>query len=381
MRVLVFSIAAGGGHGKAAEAIKTYVELEAPDSSVKILDTLKYVNPFIDKIVVGSYLNTIKHKPSLFGKLYDFAEKDDALFSVSNKFNDIISTKLMPLIKSFRPDILIATHPFCSEMISILKIKGKVDIPTVTVLTDHAPHSFWLHQGIDAFVVSNEDMMEEMIDRGIEKEKIYPFGIPVSQEFLVKYSAEETLSILNLDKNKPTILLMGGTLGLGHLKDIYRDLNDSPLDFQIIVISGSNRKLYQELQKVVPNSKKTTRLLGFTKDVPRYMQISQLLFTKPGGLTVAEALVSNLPLILFSPIPGQEERNAQYLLRHGAAISMDSGMSVSDILDSTLNYPSKLDNLRKSCKMLAKPCAGYCLSQLLSELSNAKIKKTPFCSS
>ena len=123
MRALIFSVSAGGGHSRAAEAIKDYIYLYDPDSEVKIIDTLKYINPIIDKVIIGSYLKTIKVTPSLFGKLYDYSETDFGLATISSKINEILTYRLLPLINDFEPDILIATHPFPTEMLSILKIK------------------------------------------------------------------------------------------------------------------------------------------------------------------------------------------------------------------------------------------------------------------
>ena len=153
MKVLILSISAGGGHGNAAEAIKSYIALKAPKSEVKIIDTIKYINPIIDKVVIGSYLKSLKVTPSLFGKLYDYSENDYGIATLSNKINEAMTYKLLPLIEDFSPEIIFCTHPFPIEMMSILKGKNKTDIPVIAILTDYASHSFWLHPHIDALAL------------------------------------------------------------------------------------------------------------------------------------------------------------------------------------------------------------------------------------
>lgn len=338
MKVLIFSISAGGGHSKAAESLKEYIDLYSSKSTVKVIDTLKYINPIIDKVIIGSYLKTIKITPSLFGKLYDYTESDYGLSIISAKFNEIMTYRLLPLIKDFNPDILIATHPFPTEMLSILKSKHKINRPIISILTDYAPHSFWLHPCIDAYIVSNKYMISEMVSKGIPKNTIYPFGIPVSRDFLTNYSREETLSEINFYSDKPTILVMGGSLGIGKITKVYENLLKINEDIQIIVIAGNNKKLYYELLSYRHSLDKdsTSYIIGFTDKVNKYMQASDLLLTKPGGLTITEALVSSIPLALFSPIPGQEEKNAEFLLTNNLAVDLGDGSNTKDIIESLL---------------------------------------------
>ncbi|KHO40356.1 UDP-glucuronosyltransferase [Clostridium tetani] len=370
MKVLIFSISAGGGHSKAAESLKEYIDLYSPKSTVKVIDTLKYINPIIDKVIIGSYLKTIKITPSLFGKLYDYTESDYGLSIISAKFNEIMTYRLLPLIKDFNPDILIATHPFPTEMLSILKSKHKINRPIISILTDYAPHSFWLHPCIDAYIVSNKYMISEMVSKGIPKNTIYPFGIPVSRDFLTNYSREETLSEINFYSDKPTILVMGGSLGIGKITKIYENLLKINEDIQIIVIAGNNKKLYYELLSYRHSLDKdrTSYIIGFTDKVNKYMQASDLLLTKPGGLTITEALVSSIPLALFSPIPGQEEKNAEFLLTNNLAVDLGDGSNTKDIIEDLLKDKSKLSNIKENQRKFSKPDVGKNIYNLILNL-------------
>ncbi|WP_411682525.1 MGDG synthase family glycosyltransferase [Clostridium thailandense] len=369
MKVLILSVSAGGGHGHAAGAIRDYINLNNPDSDIKIVDTLKYINPIIDKVVIGSYLKTIKRTPSLYGKLYTYSEGDYRLATtISSKFIEIMAYKLLPLFEEFSPDILVSTHPFSTEMVSVMKHKYTVNFPAISVITDYYPHGSWLHANIDAHIVSNCAMVEDMVSKGICKETIYNLGIPVKPSFMEKFDRSVTLKELNLNEHKFTILIMGGSLGLGKITDVYEKLCNIKQDIQIIVITGSNQKLYHELTKLKEYSPKETHIIGFTNTVNKYMQACDLLLTKPGGLTITEALICQIPLGLFSPIPGQEEKNAQFLLKNNLAINLSDIDKCIEVIEELLNCPEKLKLMRINCENFSKPNAGNDIYKLIKML-------------
>lgn len=370
MRTLILSVAAGGGHANAAEAIRSCIHVNSPHSEIRVIDTLKYINPMIDKVVIGSYLKTLKITPALFGKLYYYAESDYGISSVSAKINEIMASKLLPLIEEFQPQIIVCTHPFPTEMLSIMKIKYNMSIPTVSILTDYAPHSFWLHPCIDAYIVSNMDMVDEMAERGIPRETIHALGIPVKSGFNIKYDKSETLKGLGLLADKTTILIMGGSLGMGKIGRVYEELMKIKDDIQVIVITGKNKKLYSELLALSQNSPKTTKVISYTDKVNKYMQAADLLLTKPGGLTITEALISEVPLGLFSPIPGQEEKNSQFLLKHDLAVDLGRGKNCSEILETLLSSPEKLASMKENCARYSKPNSTKDIYDLLIEIVN-----------
>lgn len=378
MKVFIMSISAGGGHMRAANALKAHILLDDPNSNVMIIDTLKYINPMLDKLIIGSYLKSLKIYPSAFGALYNHAERGDGLSSVSSRFNELMGVRLLPLINAFDPDIIVSTHPFCNDMISTLKLRGLIACPTISIMTDFAPHSFWLHPGIDKYIVSNMDMKQEMVLRGIPNDIIYDFGIPVSPDFLQYHDKKETLTSLNLDSEKFTILLMGGSLGIGNILEVYNLLQELPLDFQIIIICGSNEKLSSTLSIEAETSSKATKVIGYTKNVNMYMQCADLLLTKPGGLTISEALICNTPIGIFSPLPGQEEKNAEFLLRHNLAIDLLNGNDCKQTLCYTLSHPNVLLNIKEKSKFFSRPLAGRNILHLLTKLYNHSPKKASY---
>ncbi|GAA0744179.1 MGDG synthase family glycosyltransferase [Clostridium oceanicum] len=373
MKILILSVSAGGGHAKAAESLKQYIKLNNANSDIKIVDTLKYINPLIDKVVIGSYLKTIKVSPALFGKMYSNTEDDDGLTSfITSNFNKMMTLKLFPFIKEYNPDVIVSTHPFPAEMVSIMKEKGKFNIPCVTILTDYGSHGTWIQKNTDRYIVSNSDMIEEMVDKGADSRKIFDYGIPVKPEFFKKFNRKETLKSLDLDPNKITLLMMGGSLGIGKISSIYKKLMNLEDDIQIIVITGNNKKLYSELDKLKTSAKNKTKVIGFTNKVNKYMQCADVLLTKPGGLTITEALICNLPMAIFSPIPGQEEKNARFLLKNNLAININSIDNAPDEIHKLLSSENKLKSMKHNCSIFSKPNCGNDIYNLLNSLIESK---------
>jgi len=376
MKVMILSVSAGGGHEHAAEAIRRHIMSKNQNSEIIIIDTLKYINPIIDKVVIGSYLKSLKVSPALYGKLYNHSKADEGIATaISSIFNEAMTFKLLPLINKLRPDILICTHPFPTEMVSILKGKNKLNIPCVSVITDYYCHYLCLHPDIDSYVVSNCDMIDDMISKGINKDAIYNLGIPVIPEFLINYDRSKTLKELNLREHVTTILVMGGSLGMGKIKTIYKELIKVKEDIQIIVITGNNKKLYSELQIIKESSPKETRIIGFTNKVNMFMQSCDLLLTKPGGLTIAESLICGIPLVLFSPIPGQEEKNAEFLTKHNLAVNISDIDKCSSIIEDLLSDKSRLDDMKSNCRHYSKPNSGEDIYNLICSLVHKKQNK------
>lgn len=367
MNVLIFSISAGGGHMHAASSLKSYIKLDDPKAKVEIIDTFNYINPLLDKIIIGTYLKSLKISPASFGFLYKYTENADLIYSISNKLINFISPKLLSLIYNFHPNIIVSTHPFSNDMLSSLKANGKISCPLISILTDYAPHKFWIQPHIDSYIVSSEEMKLDMIRRKVPSSLVYAFGIPVSPKFLTSSSKAETLDSIGLSQGKKTILIMGGSLGIGDIAKIYKDILTIDLDFQIIIITGNNTKLKISLEEIAKDAPIKTCILGYTNDVNKYMRCSDLLITKPGGLTVSEALICNIPLFLISAIPGQEEKNSEFLLRHKLAFHINDDMSCSKKISYLLMNPELLNSMRDRYSDFAKPHSGTNIINLMKD--------------
>lgn len=283
---------------------------------------------------------------------------------------------MFPLIEEFQPDVIITTHPFVTEMVSDLKLDGKLEAPLLCVMTDYGPHKTWLSSGVDAYIVSSEDMAEQMVQyMDVPKEKVYPFGIPVHDVFFEKADRQALLQEMGLDKDCLTVLIMAGSFGVNNILSIFEEITALPEDFQMIIITGKNEKLYEAFEKEVQNCPKKCKLVMFTTEVEKYMKASNLIVTKPGGLTVSEALACNIPLAVFDAIPGQEEDNAQFLMNHGMAVRIGKGDSCAKSIQLLLQDEAKLRQMKESCEKFDKSRSVPNMLDLINRLLQEK-KKT-----
>lgn len=350
MKILILSAATGGGHLRASHAIESYIRKNSTGNEVAVVDALKSINSVLDKTVCEGYHFLATKTPKVFGQLYRKTNEESILSNLVSRFSSVFSQKLVPLMEEQKPDVIISTHPFSTEMVSHLKGKGIVQAPLICLMTDYGPHRAWFGEHVDAYIVSTADMIPEMEAMGVQKEKIYPFGIPVGDVFFTKRDKPELLEKFGMDTGKPTILIMAGSFGVTNIMNIYKDLIRVPVDFQVIVITGRNQKLFDAFVPVVENSPKKTKLVFFTDEVENYMHASDLIITKPGGLTVSEALACNIPLAVFDAIPGQEEDNANFLLTHNMAVKLEKGVDTGKTIQTLLEDNRRLEEMRSSCE-------------------------------
>lgn len=356
-KILILYAKYGGGHSSAANAIKNYIDKYYSDTEINIVDCMEYINKAINIITINTYKKITSSTPRLWKTVYYHSEKG-ILSKISNGSNKFMARKLYHLVEEYKPDIIISTHMFSTQMISYLKKKNKVHSKLATILTDFAPHEQWLVgcQYGDYFFVSNDKMRDTLIaDFGISKDKVFATGIPLSEKFQSEFNRREIYESFNLDPNKKVILFFGGgELGLGKNRtvSILATLTKYMDKYQIIAVSGKNKKMYEAFNDISsklgnPNELK---IFDFISNVPEAMSISSLVVTKPGGLTSSESLASSLPMLIINPIPGQEEENAEFIEQAGAAIWIRPDDNVELIVNNILNSPDMLDKM--------KECAG-----------------------
>ena len=349
MKIMLLTAATGGGHLRAAAAVEQYIR-DNTGYTVITVDALKAVGRFLDKTVCDSYRIMAKRIPAMFGRLYKQTNRENLFSDLVPKLSGLFSNLLFPTISRYEPDLILSTHPFATEMVSDLKEDGSVTAPLVCLLTDYGVHRAWIAPYVDAYVVASEDMVPELESFGISKEKIYPFGIPVHGVFFHQEDRDMLLRDLRLDPELPTLLFMAGSFGVANIIKHYRELGSTDVKMQIIVITGRNQKLYEAFEREIAAGEKIpTRLIYFTDEVEKYMHASDLLVTKPGGLTVSEALACNLPMAVFDAIPGQEEDNANFLKVHDMGVRLQKDGDFAAQISSLLREKAKLQEMRENC--------------------------------
>ena len=390
-KVLIMSASTGGGHNRAARAIKEELESRTIDNmsiECEIVDSLKLVNNTMDKVISRGYEKSALYTPKAYGSVYRFSETTIASKNEfkTNPLTSLMARKFKHLLNESTPDLIIGTHPFPMIALSTLKKNNnihslsrsesfykstKVDIPPmISVLTDYTTHSTWIQNEIDYYIVGHEYVKELLVYEGVDSEKVKAFGIPVEKSFLSHRDRETVLTELGLSPEKLTVLLMGGSFGAGNIKETLEDLIAIDRDFQILVITGRNEHLKDKLSKMLDSTihNKNICLLGYTNKMNDILASIDVLISKPGGLTTTEALLNDVPMIVPYFIPGQEEENLDFLTNCGAALRTTKKYSLPVLLKVLIDDPSRLDNLRKNIKSIREFDSAVNISNLVVDI-------------
>ena len=358
-KIMILYTSVGGGHFRAADGIKKYIDENFPDQyKVELIDGQNYVSKTVDKIVIKSYVNMARYSPKTWSKIYKMGEENHSLGSFSNGVQKLLSKKLFELFEEQDPDIVISTHYFMTEMVACLKRKNKTKCKLAVILTDYASHKFWLSstEMVDLYFVANEQMRYTLIHDGVDESKINVTGIPIRPEFLEKYDKEKTFQEFGFSTDIPTFLIFGGgQYGMSDASKIFKGILDIRQDAQIIAIAGKSEKTQATFEQLAAKSNKKVQILGFTDRVAELMSAADFIVSKPGGLTTTEILVSNKPFIIFSPVPGQEEENSEFLTNNGAAIRIYNLNKTTPMVEQLVDDKFRVQNMLLMQSYIAKP--------------------------
>ena len=373
MKILILSITAGQGHHQTGKAIGNY--FEANGHTAIQLDCYEYLSPILKEAVSSGYLVSTKYSPGLYGKVYGFVEDGDEI-DFSDKIvmgaNHLLYRKLKKYILEIMPDAIICTHVFAAILMTYVK-KKSVNIPTYGIVTDFRLHPYWENTKIEYYVTANEYLTYSLTKRNIKKEKILPFGIPITEPFSRKISKQEARHILGIDNIK-TLLVMGGSMGYGDILKNLGRIDDLEFPFQIITVCGNNARLYEDINRI--KFSHTIHNFGYVNNVDLLMDASDCIITKPGGLTTSEALAKKLPMILTKPIPGQEERNTDFLLNFGAAMRVSGKITVDEAVSQLLGDDKRIKVMIDAMELIRKPDSVKTLYDYIIKNTNTELKET-----
>lgn len=358
-RVLIVSASIGSGHNQAAEAVSCQIARQNPGTTVKIVDFMDQENSYFNTLLKETYLKMLNLSPSMYDFLYRWTQMPVKGLPVQNLMAVIMKKTMEKLISKYRPHLVICTHPFPCGAAAYLKRTRKIRTTLAAVITDFTVHRLWVYNEVDLYFVGAPELRTELLSRGIPGRSIHVTGIPVAEAFERSYNRRDIAAELGLSNAMPTLLVMGGGLGLGGVKHALENLTvKNSLPLQIIVVTGRNPKLKEALSAYCRTSSHHIRLLGYSDRIPELMACADVLVTKPGALTICEALAMNLPLVLYEPIPGQEKDNAGYMSRKGAAVWVQNGKELQPTVYSLLNNPGQLQRMQAAARSLRQPHAA-----------------------
>ncbi len=366
-RVLLMHITTSSGHQRASQAIESTFHRIDPEAKVFSVDAFEYTSPVVRWAIHQIYFSLIRHQPDVWEYLYDNPSVHRRVQWLRALLHQYQAKKFKALLDQLKPDVIACTQAYPCGMVAAFKEKYGLHVPLVGVLTDYAPHLYWFHSKVDAFVVPSESVKQTFIDNQIPESRVKVLGIPVSLDFRGVRDSYSMRTELGLDSSQPIILVMGGGGGFGKLWNIVQQIDMLPQDFQMVVLTGSNKPLLRKLR--VNSFRHKVIAHGYRNDVHKFMSAATLIISKPGGLTTAEALVTQTPMVVVDPIPGQEDYNTQFLVSQGAAALATSAYTVRQTTKELLDHPERIERMRLRMQALAKPDASLDVVELLMSLT------------
>ena len=355
---------------RAAEALRAYADLPEYALEAKHLDVMDFVTTAFRKIYTDFYIKLVNKAPALWGYLYQItheAEVDSTLQKFRRGLERLNTKPLLKAITAFAPDIIICTHFMPAELLSRMIRKNIIRCPVWVQVTDFDLHRMWVQENMAGYFAANEEVAYRMRDQGIPAANISVTGIPIMPAFAQQLDRATCAQAFGLDPQRTTILLMGGGAGLGSLDTIAERLLGLQADFQLIVLAGKNAPALAALQLLAQRYPGRLVAQGFTQQVERLMICADLVITKPGGLTTSECLAMGLPMIVNAPIPGQEERNSDFLLEQGVALKAFDRVTLEYRVRYLLEHPAKLAKMHEKARALGRPSAAR---QVLTRVLN-----------
>lgn len=363
-RILILSASVGAGHLRAAQAVELAAKELLPDSLIENVDVLTQTNAAFRRVYGKAYLDFVNKAPHALGYFYDLMDRPsksgkqrtDQMVLAVEKLN------LRPLSKFLcdgKWDLVINTHFLPAKIIADLRRDGRCDVPQVTVTTDFETHRLWMNQPCEHYFTATEEGARYLASFGVPASDISPVGIPIDPVFAVTKDRGALLQKHGLAGDRPIVLQLAGGFGVGPIARIHETLLGVETPIELIVVCGKNEAVKSELEHIECPSRHRRHVLGFTKEMDELMAVADLVVSKPGGLTTSEALARGAAMVIVNPIPGQESRNSDFLLEHGAAIKANNIATLGYKVSKLLREPERLQQLRANAAALGRPRAAY----------------------
>jgi processive 1,2-diacylglycerol beta-glucosyltransferase len=360
-KIAILSVSAGAGHVRAAQALQAAAAKWYPGVEAIHIDLMELVPKLFKTVYADTYIKVVERHPAFWGYLYDKTDREKVDSSISRlrvAIERLNTQKLKKVLADIDPDHVICTHFLPAQLLSRKIGKGSFTKPVWVQVTDFDVHALWIHPHISGYFAAHDEVAWRMADRGIPAEKIRVSGIPIMPVFTEQYDRTVCAAEFGLDPAKTTLLMMSGGGGVGGIELLAERILKLEGDFQLLALSGKNEKLLAGLQSLALRYPDRLFPMGFTRVIERIMAASDLAITKPGGLTTSECLAVGLPMVVVSPIPGQEERNADFLLENGAAMKACDAGALAWRVDRLLREPHQMAAMRGNALRLGRPDAA-----------------------
>jgi len=303
------------------------------------VNAFRFVFPIAERIIHKLYMAVIRRSPGIWERIYD----NPRVVSRSGRIKEFIHRmgmrRIGRLIEQKRPDVVVCTQAFPCGLVADYKRRTRRPLTLIAVLTDFVPHAFWVYEEVDLYMAPCEEAREKLRIDGVPRDKIFVTGIPIDAAFSQRKPVKQVLERHGLEPGVPIVLIMGGGHGLGPIREVIEELDGSGVKLQIVLACGINKKLLRWARSRPFRHK--AAVFEYTDHIDELMSVAAVLVTKPGGITTAEALAMMLPMVIMSPIPGQETRNTHLLVKYEAAVRAEGAHEVVGAIMDILLLPKR----------------------------------------
>lgn len=358
--ILIISAPIGSGHVKAARALGASIEQQDPEIEVRYANIFDFFNPMIGRLILRSYLKILQLYPAAYGAAYGWGNNSRFALMGRQLISRFLANRMSSYIKSVNPAAIVCTHATPAGLVAYLKQQDRLPMPAMAVVTDYVVHRLWVYPELDRYFVANDELADYLKNYGIGANKIAVTGIPIGSSFSIPVNKKDIYVSLGLANDCKTVLIMGGGAGVLPMEEIISACESIGKPLQLVAVCGNNEKLREKLAGKARTLRNCVlKSLGFVENVHELMTIADILVSKPGGVTSAEALAKGLPFLIYRPIPGQEEANTCYLKAQSVARQVNTPAELQTTLESLLfSDEAGLADMRSRGVLLGKPEAA-----------------------
>ena len=367
-RVCILTLGVGSGHLRASETVQRALYDGRDPIEVKVVDALDSARRWFHWVYVEPYWWMLRNAPGLWRRLFERRQRKAHRSTAPDWVFRRGCRSVLRQIKDYAPHLVIVTEIGAAEIAALGRREGWFNAPILAVQTDFQTEPPWVQSEIDAYCVASEEARGQLIGWGVLPNRVLLCGIPVDPAFALPFDKKELMPAFGLDTRRPVVLVMGGGMGPVPLDQVVSSLEHCNAPMQVLAVTGHDRFLRHRLELLRGRLALDLHLFGWTENVPELMAVSDVLITKPGGLTAAEALAAGLPMILTHPIPGPEERHVRYLCQNGVALHAKTLRDIPRLVSRLLASPGELSEIQRRAAEWSRPDAAHAIAQVAMAL-------------
>ncbi len=367
-RIAILTFGVGAGHLRASQAIHQALHDGADNIDARMIDALELAKPWFHSLYVRPHGWMVRHAPWAWRNLLKWRQLRRHQATAPDWFFRTGCRGVLEQLRMIRPHLVVATEVGAAELAALGRREGWFNAPILAAQTDFLTELPWVKKEIDVYCVGSDTAKHQLIGWGISANRILTCGVSVDTAFALSFDRGELRRALGLNARRPVVLLLGGGMAPARLDAIIRSLEVCPHPIQLIAVAGRNRDLRLRLESLRGRVAVDLHVFGWTDAVPELMGAANVLITKPGGVTTAEAMAAGLPMILTHPIPGVEEEHLRMFAAQEVALAAEKPEEIPALVSHLLENPEQQERLGRRAREAARPDAAYAVAQVARAL-------------